>query len=188
LYTTDANGLRSPSQSFYEVLTDSVTTTVDNIFLGPSIGVDHSIVKKGDPIKIFGFTAPSSNVNLTIHSESEFTENVTSSISGAYFDSFNTAVLGIWRTHVEIPGKKANLLSAESFAADFQVGDKNVDNNPSQCKRSDLNCDGRVNLTDFSILLYYWHQASPANKRADINSSGLVDLTDFSILLYDWTG
>jgi hypothetical protein len=56
------------------------------------------------------------------------------------------------------------------------------------CIRSDLNCDGRVNLTDFSILLFYWNQANPANARADINRSGVVDLTDFSIMLYDWTG
>ena len=50
---------------------------------------------------------------------------------------------------------------------------------------SDLNGDNKVNLADFSILLYYWGTSSPL---ADLNSDGKVDLTDLSILLFNWTG
>ena len=56
---------------------------------------------------------------------------------------------------------------------------------PRSCRRSDLNCDGKVNLTDFSILLYHW---GTSHKTGDINEDGRVNLTDFSIMLYDWTG
>lgn len=59
---------------------------------------------------------------------------------------------------------------------------------PLDCstRRADLNCDGRVNLTDFSILMYNW--GGPKNNpRSDINSDSKVNLTDFSILLYNWT-
>ena len=49
----------------------------------------------------------------------------------------------------------------------------------------DLNGDGKVNLIDFSILLFYW---GSDNACADQNSNGKVDLVDFSILLYNWTG
>lgn len=189
LYTTDNNGNRSPSMSFFEMLTDNVTTTVDNIFLGPSIGTDHSIVKKGDPITIFGFTAPNSAVTLQINSINEFVENITSAANGAYTDAFNTAVLEYGGHSSKSQSKKGNLVSAASNTAEFQVGTSTVDTKPNgNCRRSDLNCDGRVNLTDFSILLYFWNQANPTNAKADINGSGVVDLTDFSILLYDWTG
>ena len=54
----------------------------------------------------------------------------------------------------------------------------------SNCRRSDLNCDGHVNLTDFSILMYWWKTAGPVG---DINLDGTVGLIDFSIMLYDWT-
>lgn len=52
----------------------------------------------------------------------------------------------------------------------------------------DINKDGSINMTDFSILMYYWHDTPPANPCADINKDGTVDLTDFSVLLYWWTG
>ncbi len=51
---------------------------------------------------------------------------------------------------------------------------------------ADLNRDGRVDLVDFSILLYNWGR--PQNPVADLNADGRVDLVDFSILLYWWTG
>jgi hypothetical protein len=51
--------------------------------------------------------------------------------------------------------------------------------------RGDLNCDGVVNLVDFSILLFNWNSTSAV---ADINGDGTVALPDFSIMLYNWTG
>ena len=53
------------------------------------------------------------------------------------------------------------------------------------CPNADLNKDGRVNLTDFSILLYYW---GTDNACADQNQNGIVDLVDFSIMMFYWTG
>ena len=47
----------------------------------------------------------------------------------------------------------------------------------------DLNNDGYVNLTDFSILLFYWNTS---NANADLNDDGIVNLTDFSIMLFHW--
>jgi len=54
-----------------------------------------------------------------------------------------------------------------------------------ECAGADLNHDGRVNITDFSILLYYW---GTNNACADQNHDGTVDLTDFSIMMFYWTG
>ena len=48
--------------------------------------------------------------------------------------------------------------------------------------------DGKINITDFSILMYFWNKKNPANVCADINSDGRVDLKDFSVMLYWWTG
>jgi hypothetical protein len=50
----------------------------------------------------------------------------------------------------------------------------------------DLNNDNRVDLVDFSILLFNW--GVPEDSIADLNKDGKVDLVDFSILLYWWTG
>ncbi|MFC1751155.1 dockerin type I domain-containing protein [Pseudomonadota bacterium] len=49
--------------------------------------------------------------------------------------------------------------------------------------KGDVNCDNIIDLTDFSILMYYW---GTTNTTADINTDGIVDLTDFSIMMYYW--
>lgn len=54
------------------------------------------------------------------------------------------------------------------------------------CRGADLNFDGKVNIVDFSILLYFWGQKNPTNICADINSNGIVDIVDFSIMMYWW--
>jgi len=54
-------------------------------------------------------------------------------------------------------------------------------------KEADLNKDGRVDLVDFSIMVF-WYQKSDFPKEVDLNSDGKVDLADFSILGYYWTG
>jgi hypothetical protein len=54
---------------------------------------------------------------------------------------------------------------------------------------ADFNSDNSVNITDLSILLYYFGKSvsfSSASARYDLNGDGLVDITDISILLYYW--
>jgi uncharacterized membrane protein YgcG len=51
---------------------------------------------------------------------------------------------------------------------------------------TDINGDGKVNLVDFSILLYNWGR--PKISKVDLNGDNVVDLRDFSIMLYWWTG
>lgn len=49
---------------------------------------------------------------------------------------------------------------------------------------ADINADGRVGITDLSILLSAW---GTANAGADLNKNGKVDITDLSQLLSAWT-
>ncbi len=55
---------------------------------------------------------------------------------------------------------------------------------PQPAIPGDLNGDGKVNISDLSILLSAWGTADP---KADINKSGRVDIADLSILLSNWT-
>lgn len=51
---------------------------------------------------------------------------------------------------------------------------------------ADINCDGRVDVVDLSILMSYWQQPRPA-PRADINQDSRVDIVDLMILFYWWS-
>lgn len=49
----------------------------------------------------------------------------------------------------------------------------------------DINSDGKVNITDLSMLLSAW---GTSNAAADLNNDGTVNITDLSMLLSNWTG
>lgn len=49
---------------------------------------------------------------------------------------------------------------------------------------ADINQDGFVDLTDYSILSINFLSTNPNNPRADIDSNGIVDLTDYSTLAF----
>jgi hypothetical protein len=61
-----------------------------------------------------------------------------------------------------------------------------------KCGKADLNCDGRVNLVDFSIAAYWYkrplNDAFKAIEKDRLNGDGKIDLIDFSIMAYYWTG
>ncbi|OGJ08633.1 hypothetical protein A3I95_02700 [Candidatus Nomurabacteria bacterium RIFCSPLOWO2_02_FULL_44_12] len=57
----------------------------------------------------------------------------------------------------------------------------------TRCGRiADFNCDGRVNLLDFSILLYYTDKSGTVIVPYDLSANGRIDLMDISIMFYHW--
>ena len=53
-------------------------------------------------------------------------------------------------------------------------------------KAADFNGDGVVDMSDLSILLYYYGKTGSAAGRYDLNGDGVVDISDISIMLYYW--
>ncbi len=53
----------------------------------------------------------------------------------------------------------------------------------NSCKSADINRDGIVDITDYSLLVIDFFKATPANPRSDINTDGIVDITDYSLLV-----
>ena len=55
-----------------------------------------------------------------------------------------------------------------------------------RCRSADFNCDTHVNIFDLSILLYYIEQPGSAFAPYDLSGDGKLDLTDISIMFYYW--
>ena len=164
-----------------------MTATISNVFLAPTIGVSNSEIKKGDPLDIFGTTVPKAVVISYVNSAKEFVNKVTASSTGIWFKQFDTSELEYGNHSTYSRASVNDRITEKSNVVAFVVGDKTV-KSEAPSKRSDLNNDGRVDITDFSMLLYYWNKKPPVTSKADINKSGLVDVIDLSIMLYDWTG
>lgn len=182
---TDSEGRAFASFTFTFNLQSGTTTIVTGIFLGPTISINKAAVKLGESVTISGTSVPGSIVTLSVNSVRAMTESITAASDGSWSKSINTSDLGVG-THVV----KARAVSSDSIMSAYSDEVTFAVNPLEKCdgkKTADLNCDESVNLTDFSILLYFWKKTNPTNTRADINKDGVVSIVDFSIMLYQWT-
>ena len=63
---------------------------------------------------------------------------------------------------------------------------------PSPCDspivaRIDLSGDCRIDMTDLSILMYYYNRSGPEIERYDFSANGVVDIFDVSVMMFYWT-
>jgi len=186
VFATDDDGRVGNEMNFDLMLTEGATVTLTGIFLGPTIQINDNSFDIGDTITFIGQTAPDSEVTLTLTTDDgseTFTADADS--NGLWTIQFLGSDIGAGdftaRAKARTPDAE---ISDFSNSLSFSVAGA-----PSPCtgrNQADLNCDGKVNLTDFSILLFFWRQTNPANERADINNDNVVNLTDLSILLFNW--
>ena len=183
LWAEDSAGRRSITFSFTTNVVTGMTTTVSGIFLPPTIDLSKTALQKGEPLDILGQTAPQSEITISVHSTGEIIKTAKAGTDGVWLYTLDTSPLdeGSHNTRAKAAAPEG-LLNTFSQTLTFQLG-KTI----AGCPRNpDINGDKRVNLIDFSILLYNW--GNPKNTAADLNCDGKVNLTDFSIMLYWWTG
>lgn len=185
-WSEDEGGLKSTLLTLTLRVISNAVTTISGVNIAPTIDVDKDSVRQGEMIKIFGQTVPDTKINVYVHSEGEHIEEVQSAENGNWEIDFDTTPLEVdfhTAKALFVVEQNANIIkSGFSRAVSFHVGKIGGE---AACAEADLNHDGRVNLTDFSILLYYW---GTDNECADQNQNGTVDLVDFSIMMYYWTG
>ncbi len=185
-WSTDGKGLRSITFTTSFQVTQNAVTTVSNVFLPPTIDLKEKKVNLGALLEAFGTTAPNARVHLFVDKAQVPIVTATTSSSGVWSSAFPTDGLTDESFHAvkaffDSIASGAQAKSGYSQSLNFYVGTKDVPTPGS----ADLNHDGRVNLVDFSILLFHW---GTDHAIADLNSDGKVNLTDFSILLFAWTG
>lgn len=182
---TDRDGLTLTPLTISLNLTSGSTTVVTGLFLGPSITIDKTAVKLGQFVTVSGNTAPDSSMTVTVNSLHALSFTIFADPSGRWSKLINSTDVGVGTHTVQ-----ARAVSGGTNISQFSQTVSFAVNPLEQCdgkKTADLNCDGKVNLTDFSILLFFWEQRTPANDRADVNHDGQVTIVDFSIMLFQWT-
>jgi len=184
IWSEDTKRKRSLTFSFTTNIRAEMITTINGIFLSPTIGLDRIVVQHRDVLNILGQTAPQSEVNIFIDSPRQIILQTQAGRDGIWFYAFNTGILEIGsHTARARSTSHEGILSAFSQSLAFSVGEE-IAIAPI-CFRTDINRDTRVNLVDFSILLFWWKRFDPVT---DINQDRIVNLTDFSIMMYCWTG
>ena len=187
VYGEDSSGRKSADFSFPLIIASGVTVDISGIFITPTIGVDKSAVARGDNLQIFGQSIPDSSVVISVHSPVETFYKIPTDKNGAYLYTLDTSSLDLGTHTTKSKTVSTDSVSEYGKSIDFVVGDKNILANTCGAGKGDLNCDGFVNLIDYSIMAFWYKKHNPPAK-VDLNGDGVVDLVDFSILAYYWTG
>lgn len=186
-WTTDTSGTRSVTFNTTFDVTQGAITNITGIIIPPTIKVSNQNINPGDTVTVSGQAIPSSRIEVHINN-SEQIERTVSDSTGSWSLALNTATLKAaeYTLRARSVSGTSTLLSQSSFSSTVQlfVGVDGKVTTPS-----DLNRDGKVNLVDFSILIFWWgSNAGNSDPSADINGNGRVGIEDFSILLFNWTG
>ena len=187
-WANDSKGVRSTTLNTTFDVTQGAVTTISGIFLPPTIATAKTTVNKGEPVLFTGKSVPNVSVKVSIDGDAT-TKDIKADANGD------------WQLSVDTTGLSQ---ASHTAKAKFELltGGKNTDSNFGQSltfyvgisptaviSSSDLNKDGKVNLIDFSILIFWWGTpGGNSSPKADINGNGKVGLEDFSILLFNWTG
>jgi len=190
VYSEDSAGNRSSLLSFPVSLTAGATTNIGGIFISPTINVDKSQVKQGDTLTIFGQSSPQSSITITVNSNTELFLQAKSDAIGAYLYNLDTSPLEMGSHTTKSKAAVAGEISDFGQTVAFTVGTQNIIKKATPaCGIGDINCDGHVNLIDFSIMAYWYQRTlTTAGTKADLNHDNKVNLIDFSILASHWTG
>ncbi|MCK4354832.1 hypothetical protein KAW43_00555 [Candidatus Parcubacteria bacterium] len=184
VWAEDKEGRKSLTLNFNASLTRGTTTTFSGIFLPPTIDLSANKIPRGEVLNIYGYTAPKSEVNVFINSSGEILKKTKADDDGGWLYAFDTSIIekGRHTTRSKALSAKGEIsIFSQSLAFDV------LPEGTAVCCGADINCDGKVNLIDFSIMLYWWEAREIKHPCVDINFDGKVNLIDFSIMLYHWT-
>lgn len=186
-WANDTKNTRSATFNTTFDVTQGAVTNVNGILIPPTIRNLTPVINPGDIVKLEGYTIPNVAIEVSVDSG----KKVLSATSDA---------VGFWTADLPTAGMTADThtvkarfiegtgaLKTESTYGTVLSLPVGVNGRPTS--NSDLNRDGKVNLVDFSILVFWWGTpGGSSNPPADINQNAKVGLEDFSILLFNWTG
>jgi len=191
IYAVDRQSVRSSTFSTTFTVTGGRGSTLSNVNVMPSIKVTPNPVTPGQALTVSGYAIPNAQVTLENQqdksSASLRTFTVNSDGSGYWQTTLDTGAFrnGTYKVRAKAEQFSGDLVKTNYSGYTFYGVGQQAD----VPRSSDLNRDGKVNLIDFSILLFHWNTSGGnSNPPADINGDGKVSLTDFSIMIFNWTG
>ncbi len=180
LIITDKEGRQSQVKS-YNLDVYANALTAKDIFVPPTLGLVRAVVAKGDFLTALGFAGPNNDMEFEIDDRIAVGKTKANA-EGSYKWLFNTAGLSfgshrVRARQINSPGQKVIQKSDWSPTLTFTVS-------PLFTPKTDLNNDGIINISDWSIFLSRWHSPDEtARKHIDLNGDSKVDISDFSIFI-----
>ncbi len=161
-----------------------------------------SIIDMPTVVNFFGFSVPFSKIYIL--QDGKKASSSTTLVDGKFTSSINLSTTNIYNFSIYAENEKGNKSSIISIPIYIKKGIsvnvnniylffKNKESVESDMGKSciyligDMNCDNHVNLTDYTIMTYWYKRQITPSKGVDLNHDGKITLADFSILMYHWT-
>lgn len=189
IWARDNSGLTSATANLTINVEANSKVYISNIFLSPTITADKFNLQRGGTLRIFGSAFPGSVVRLFNNLSASQTPiaEVIADINGAWEYFFPTGNLGDGQYSLKANAQIDSPFMVSSFSENLEFTIAEI-----QCSGADFNLDARINIIDFSILIFYWQRnpaiGDPTNICTDLNTDEIVNIFDFSILMHQWTG
>lgn len=188
VYASGPDNTKSSTFSTSFTVTGARTSALSNVNIAPSILVTPDPVDPGQVLTASGYALPNATVSIQngkMRASIVKDLSVTSNSSGLWTTTIDTG--GFSKGTYQIRAKSAQEGGVSTNWSEYTF--YGVGEQADVPINADLNRDGKVNLIDFSILLFWWNtNGGDSDPPADINRDAKVNLTDFSILLFNWTG
>ncbi|MDP3963855.1 MAG: hypothetical protein Q8Q39_05160 [bacterium] len=195
VFAEDQRGRKSLTLSFMINVITGMTTTISGIFIPPTIVANREIFFPDEMLELDGYAFPAGEVNVVLNSSHEIVERVPTDGDGLWNLAFSVERLGLG-DHASRAMVRASDGDQSAFSETrlFRIVPRGQtpgevpapSPSPRACRGADLNYDGKVNLTDFSVMLFWWQARNPLHPCVDINKDGIVNLRDFSMMMYQW--
>jgi hypothetical protein len=189
IFAEDPLGVVSSSHTLNVSAFEQRTYAFSSIIIPPTISASRLVVKIGGEYSVFGYAPAGSTVNLLIPGSSNLGSAIAD--SSGFYRITTTASLPAGTYSIRVNATVGAITSQYSKPIQMLFSRSDVVDlppPPSQYATCvDYNRDGRVNLIDFSILLFWFGKNNPPNT-IDCNGDRVIDIKDFSILMYFWTG
>jgi hypothetical protein len=150
---------------------------VRNILVPPTAELRNTVLLQSDDLVIVGYATPGYTIEVELDG---VMQNGTALVDGNGRYSFTASArplsIGVHYARVrqsDAKGTKSAFSQTKIFRRTLLL-----------VRKADLSNDGKVNVTDWSILLYRWNSEDPAvHATLDMNGDGKVDVLDLSIFL-----
>lgn len=175
LSVADKDGRSAQTKVFTLNLVNAQSVlALSSVLASPTVGFARPIVTKGDFLAVVGYAAPRSIVGVEID-DTIMASDVIASADGSYKYLFNTASLPYGSHTIRVNQTASGTVSEFSPQKIFFTTDLAV-------PKTDLNSDGKINISDWSIFLARWKSTDPSIRILDdLNNDAKVDVSDVSI-------
>lgn len=188
VFARDDDGLTSATANIILNVKANTKIDISNIFLSPTITADRFRLQRGGTLRIFGSAFPETLIRLfsNLSPGNNPIATINTGAGGTWEYLYQTERLGEGEYSLKVNAQIDNPFMISSFSENLEFTIAEL-----ACSGADFNFDTRVNIIDFSILIFYW-QKNPSigeitNICTDLNTDEIVDIYDFSILMHQWT-